>query len=716
MRVLVSEHYTGRERHFTGSEEEVRKAVLWAYPFLFRRCTQITPLNEVLGILNDHQTHSVYTAHETMEKSLEEAEPAIHTLTNITHDRHYDHDALLDAHPSSIQPAVNHFERTINRSAEEVRPLRVWKPVNEVKERPEGGGVEGKALVRHGNRSYLIKAGAFMFRSRPRMGALAELASQAIYHAAGIGHLHQKVHASYHHGYSPELKRDIKVPITVIHMEPDAVMASSMSAPSAEVRKPFVDDYDKITCIDTVLGNFDRHGENILIRPNGQPLAIDNGMAFSNVLKHVSDYQHGFARSIRLNPVVGRVGLRPVVSQHVHDWWKQNRDIIERTAREFVGLHLNSVDEERAHETITKGLQAVDAWLEMHRQHVPGLTNREFEPADPLQEKTDTMTDRDEPQVEAQQGEEVKKALKGVEHHINFPMNATNLAASYLFDTEAAKKHHPEAIQPHVDYFEKHLNGENEVEPIKLVSPIYRTPVLGGREEGVEGKGFFKHGGRNFLVKGAAINFNERELSTGWAELASQAAYHAGGIGHLHQKVHLSSHPSTFPGDDTFPMTVIHMEDGRLSRDRDSAPRSVRFQHIDDYDKINLMDKLLGNFDRHAGNLLIRPNGQPLAIDNGLSFRSDPKMIPNRNHGDEDIYDTAIERRAVSKKVHDWWYANKDSMMASIEKSVNLIKSPAERARIKWLVQEGQRVVEEFLEKHAQRRNELYRHLPPEER
>lgn len=155
-------------------------------------------------------------------------------------------------------------------------------------------------------------------------------------------------------------------------------------------------------------------------------------------------------------------------------------------------------------------------------------------------------------------------------------------------------------------------------------------------------------------------------------------------------------------------MTVVHMEDGKVASDPDSAPRSLRHQHVDDYDKINLMDKLMGNGDRHMSNILVRPNGAPMAIDNGLSFMTQPEYIRERNHGDEDDRDPNLMRRAVSENVEKWWHENKGNIQTSLEGSLEHLSHPARRAEARLILRRSFAFVDNYLKKHAERRAYLY--------
>ncbi|NDD55180.1 hypothetical protein EBZ39_15175, partial [bacterium] len=104
----------------------------------------------------------------------------------------------------------------------------------------------------------------------------------------------------------------------------------------------------------------------------------------------------------------------------------------------------------------------------------------------------------------------------------------------------------------------------------------------------------------------------------GWAEMTNQALYHAGDIGHLHQKVHVSEHNM-----------VVHLEKGfqpvqNKRAELESLQLSRHFSHKTQQDalKIGLMDFLTNNLDRHGGNLMVSDNNEDLkAIDHSRSFQ-----------------------------------------------------------------------------------------------
>src|SRR4029077_17193051 len=95
------------------------------------------------------------------------------------------------------------------------------------------------------------------------------------------------------------------------------------------------------------------------------------------------------------------------------------------------------------------------------------------------------------------------------------------------------------------------------------------------------------------------------------SEMTSQSLYHAAGIGHLHQKVHVDEHDMG-PGYEKEPALVVHMdpkmhpqaEMGKLHGDPHSVDPNDYTEGHKDARKIAMMDFLSGGLDRHGGNLM----------------------------------------------------------------------------------------------------------------
>jgi hypothetical protein len=283
--------------------------------------------------------------------------------------------------------------------------------------------------------------------------------------------------------------------------------------------------------------------------------------------------------------------------------------------------------------------------------------------------------------VETDAADQLQKTMGGIEQAIG---HETNQNAEQMYDHAALMALHPPIHQQKVDDFEDNVNRSTEpVAPVKVTGP---SPDK-GRATGIEGKAFYNHAGGRTLVKGGAYDWQDHKIPGGFNEIVSQAAYHAGGIGHLHQAVH-----ATFTeGDHRFPAIAIHMEpDGyglqkglveeELGKLGSSIRANARSNHRDEYSKMAMMDHLLGNFDRHEGNFHIKPNGQPIAIDNGGAFRS--TGVLDTEHTIRAYNKAAPGCLDFSKEAIDWFHANKAAIGKSVTTNLALINDTALRSQM----------------------------------
>lgn len=343
---------------------------------------------------------------------------------------------------------------------------------------------------------------------------------------------------------------------------------------------------------------------------------------------------------------------------------------------------------------------------------------------------------------------------------------------------------HPPAIEPEVQ--------------------AYRTQVMAGpgdfrhkrKDSGITAKNIYRVNDQKFMVK----PYHERVIRRvsgwqkfpiqGWAEMTNQALYHAGGIGHLHQKVHTSEHamdynrpprkqigrnPNTnepalvvHVQNDALPLSRIYEKAGEQLGVRPKTPHDADYfidkegnqQKIDknihiisgqygedgawqdfvhkkipgvnwragegDLRKIALMDFLSNNLDRHNQNLMMLPNGQPLAIDHSRSFqyvrRSRDKFNPPEsrfgNLPDDELQDY-IKNGAIgnfiktdwsarkppedlnSEKWEDtfkWWGENSPAIHQTMKQRLSQIKDPEVKAHIWRNFRSRARVLDEMSE------------------
>lgn len=238
------------------------------------------------------------------------------------------------------------------------------------------------------------------------------------------------------------------------------------------------------------------------------------------------------------------------------------------------------------------------------------------------------------------------------------------------------------------------------------------------------------HGGARYMVKPYHENVPSRlkkwqkHPHQGWAEMTNQALYHAAGIGHLHQNVHVVEHHMG-EGHEAEPALVVKMDPDFRPLAGVDRP-TPELQH--DARRIAMMDFLSNNLDRHWGNLMVgghQPTGATsvfspsetptklLAIDHSRSFqyannhhykwkarREQPRELEDTfgaytKAATSDIapmagrYDAIEEGGATPYKnindwapVFDWWGQNSDRIKATMAKRLDQIKDPEVRKHI----------------------------------
>lgn len=336
MYVYVTNLYSGETRPYQGDEDYLKLALLTSYPFLYRYTNQHMPLESILRELQNAQAYHIEVERmpeDDLHKTMGEIEKAIGHDLNARATDFYDHDAMMKLHPEVHQDKVNYFEANVNKTPEVIPPVAIHAPAKDRR----AIGVEGKAFYNHGKNRYLIKGGAFHWDKIDAIGGFNEIASQAAYHAAGIGHLHQAVHATYHEG-------DRRLPAIAIHMEPEgyklvedvrkALQAQKENKPidfSLQTqRSNHTDSYSKMAIMDHLLGNFDRHEGNFWVKPDGSPIAIDNGGSFTvtNALSRDATrmaYQFAAPGCLEFSPDVIK-------------WWDDNKEKISNTLTSLTRL------------------------------------------------------------------------------------------------------------------------------------------------------------------------------------------------------------------------------------------------------------------------------------------------------------------------------------------------------------------------------------------
>jgi len=383
MRLTVTDHFTGDTQVFGGGE--ILKDVLYHYPFLRGKNED---LDKLIEKINQSPRYTAETDQEPLAKKVSggeflnphsggEVRFAQHQLSTKT--------PLPPKHPAVAHPAMNqslakmpgpahtqagikHFESTINHPGSTFHPHL---------ENP--GGVEPKAIYKVGNQKYMLKTAS------GHEGGWNEATSQHLYDSAGIGHLHQRSHISdINHADGTSGHHAV-----VVHMEPGAedlsdhlydkrkalgdkalvqAAKADMSVATGNIKhgavnKAPIDDttvpqgnapvhsdpdldymdknrgnLEKIMMMDMVTGNKDRHYGNIMVKPDGSPLAIDHGYAFGQDHQHageggeLEDFDSFHTSTNRPGKVHGNMALAygkdqqsSPFSKETWDWYDKNK-------------------------------------------------------------------------------------------------------------------------------------------------------------------------------------------------------------------------------------------------------------------------------------------------------------------------------------------------------------------------------------------------------
>lgn len=277
------------------------------------------------------------------------------TLTKTVRDEDYGH--VLTAHDAAGSNIVDHGFH-IGSEPQNVQ-TDVAEYHNDVIAHPRPIAVQGNSRLARGaspkvfyrarsGKYFLVKpyhekirSGAWDYMHYPYAG-FAEMASQALYHAGGIGHLHSKLHVAPH-----TLKGKVK-PMLVVSIDPNAKTVDMLPQTYKSYPHKMYNEAAKIGLMDFLTNNNDRHHFNLMYYPDqeGQPqglLAIDSGRAFQykranrwatdpgtprdNVFHYLSSSQgmHMLNRAEHDQ----YVGTRPHIS-HALEWWKANGPAIRK--------------------------------------------------------------------------------------------------------------------------------------------------------------------------------------------------------------------------------------------------------------------------------------------------------------------------------------------------------------------------------------------------
>ena len=224
----------------------------------------------------------------------------------------YRWDQHLDHHPAAMDDSVKAFRKDVRDEPNVLNPDLTAKQaqggyskkvvyrtheehaIPPTQQEVDNWGVFARPMFPVKN-SYLLKPVATQMD--PHQG-WAEIASQGLFHAAGIGHLHQKVHTDT----IPDENGHDR-PVTVVHLHPDLQTLGELgtleereaikrtgrgvSAQQASILKQpkFQADLEKIGLMNELMNDSDTHHNNLGVinhedPKTAQPLVIDRGRAF----------------------------------------------------------------------------------------------------------------------------------------------------------------------------------------------------------------------------------------------------------------------------------------------------------------------------------------------------------------------------------------------------------------------------------------------------
>lgn len=605
---------------------------------------------------------AMLSAHPTMDLHAADSGPGAPALQ-----KHWAHDRIREGSANSpvraaeeeTMPHLGHLEHAYNQhvgGAEPMEPLDADLHME--------GSISPKAVYKvpvagHPDpRRFMVKP--YAEEIHPTSG-WAEGTSQAIYHAGGIGHLHQQSFVAPH-GHGPSM-----APALVIHIE-DAVPSNHINLSEQLKKRPeTAEDARRIAMMDFVSGQSDRHSGNLMVRPDGSPLVIDNATAFEypGVLAH-----YDIPAFLKNSNDTGPRNLGAALSKSklptnanrwdgyhpTFAWWKKAAPDIKRAFEERLDMIRSPMVAEAAREGFDKRAAKLDEWADGAAAGT--LPQNWF--LDPTMKKT------------------LAKKLGDadfVEHHHN-EMNRRGEFS--LADHSQMVGKHPDHAAEGAQYFEKNIN-----KPAEEVNPHL------GQFAGMEPKAVYKHADRNYMVKPAA-GLNGMG---GWNEATAQSLYHAAGIPHLCQHSHITKH-------DNQEALVVHMDpSAKMIRDsaEDDPARLKKLatdpKNDESLRRIGIMDFVVDNIDRHSGNLMIRPDGSPLAIDNGLAFQNELFHVrygyehaADQRDGYGRLVDSneALARSGPSTpETLAWWNKAKPAIIQRMDQQLEHIIDPEAREKMR---------------------------------
>lgn len=269
---------------------------------------------------------------------------------------------------------------------------------------------------------------------------------------------------------------------------------------------------------------------------------------------------------------------------------------------------------------------------------------------------------------------------KSIANHVSDEMHLVQSPRGpSLFNDTEEKNHVPEPHMKDVKSLQQHLDNPKPEAGSMFRHNSVQTKALHDDSQG-----------NTWLLKPYHERaYNNVHPSSGWAEMTSQALYHAGGIGHLHQTVGVV-HDKNRLSDVTQPLIAI-----KIASDHIEATSSVRNKKAgqnaktgEGVHKIALMDYLTDNRDRHYQNLMIGPNSEPLAIDNAGALMYNAGGFRNRHIKGISAYhigpldEISLPNEAHQKSTMEWWKQNGVNIRNAMAQRLKLVRNSALKQHI----------------------------------
>jgi len=403
MKILVQDHY-GFKKIYEGSPMDVEHGLLRDFPWLDYLKTWNRPhaqrLRMMLGVLGRAQIYEVKVLDNLMADGIEYDSSLYKAVDHNDIDfGNYLPDTVREGKDYDKEHVDTTRETTPHTTLKETYKKHVIDSPEKVKPDFNAhrnlGGITQKVVFR-GVPSHLPEGSDFMVKpyTTPAAGegyteGWQEMTSQALYHAAGLGDYHQRVHVEKH-PISVGFNNPKEIPALVIHMEPDHETMDQRQrrydvkkSPDHETYKA---DAKKMFLMDFLANQMDRHEGNLMFhRETGKPLVIDNGYGFhytsprynpkpmfeggpldwhDHFINHSSI---GYGRNVfhHLSPIDNKgydTGDYDEFFRPALDWWKEKSPKIQAEFANRLLLIQDPVHKEKLREGFNARAAMLDKW------------------------------------------------------------------------------------------------------------------------------------------------------------------------------------------------------------------------------------------------------------------------------------------------------------------------------------------------------------------